>query len=211
MVFSLVCLIFISCQKSSVEPTKRNNIFSSATNRVAIAKGLKSYFEQNNTMSRGSSNGAKFIVPIVSGEGVGIGNFDFTNFTLELANFSTELSSNDFYRENPDGTISVHVNSNNALAEYYKNLFDPTAMYLFGNNAHFDVNYTGMLVEIPIYDEENNLLFVIKFIDFGESGRAVSMHGNGKVGAEGVAPWKNLSLKIVSTPSGQGQVEYSLK
>jgi hypothetical protein len=201
LAFTMACFLFISCQKSSVEPVKKTNIFSSAENRVAIAKALKTYFEEKNITSR-TSNGAQFIVPFFTTEGIGIGNFDFVNFKLELANFSAELSGSDFYRENPDGTISVHVNSNNALAEYFADLFDPAALYLYGNRGHFDVNYTGEVVE---------LFPGFSFIDTQNSGRAYSFHGNGNVAAEGVAPWKKLSAKMIITPSGQSQVDFTLK
>lgn len=205
MAFLMVCLLFMSCQKSSVEPVKKTNIFSSAENRVAIAKALKTYFEEKNIISssaRASSNGAQFIVPFFTSEGMGIGNFDFVNFKLELASFSAELSGSDFYRRNPDGTISVHVNSNTALAEYFADLFDPSALFLYGNRAHFDVNYTGEVVEIfPGFS----------IIDTQNSGRAVTMHGNGNVGPDGASPWKKLAAKVLFTPGGQSQVEFSLK
>jgi hypothetical protein len=200
------CLIFTACKKSGIEQAppsvKKTSFLSSAENRVAVANAFKTYFGRNNTTSLPASNGAQFIVPFFTDESQGIGKFDPVNFKLELASFTAELTSNDFYRQNPDGTYSVHVNSNNALAEYYQDLFDPAALYLYGDGTHFDVDYTGNLVEFPFYDENGNLISVFRFIDFGGSGRAVSVHGNGNVGPEGTAPWKKLSIKAVVTPGG---------
>jgi hypothetical protein len=219
LAFLIVCIFFISCKKSgidpvkSIEPVQKTSFLSSAKNRVALANTLKTYFGQKNTASRGSSNGngAQFTVPFFSGESQGIGKFDFANFRLELASFSAELTSNDFYRKNLDGTYSVHVSSNNALAEYFENLFDPAATYLYGNGANFSADYTGNLIEFPFYDANGNLIFVFRFIDTEGSRRAVSVHGIGNVGPDGMAPWKKLSFKAVVTPGGQIQTDFILK
>jgi hypothetical protein len=208
LAFLMVCFFFTSCQKSgieqetSIEPATKTSFLSSDENRVAVTNALKTYFGRNISASRVSSNGAKFIVPFFTGESQGVGRFDPSTFSLELASFSADYSGSDFYRRNPDGTISVHVNSKNAMAEYYANLFDPGALYLYGNRGHLAVTYTGEVVEIfpgfYIIDTEN-------------SGRAYSFHGNGKVGENGTAPWHNLLAMGVITPSGQAQVSFSLK
>jgi hypothetical protein len=208
LAFLMVCFLFISCQKSgieqekSIEPATKTTFLSSPENRAAIANALKTYFGKNNSASRVSSNGAKFIVPFFTGESQGVARFDFSTFSLELASFSADYSGSDFYRINPDGTISVHVNSNNALAEYYADLFDPTALYLYGNLGHIEVTYTGEVVE---------LFPGFYIIDTENSGRAYSFHGNGKVGENGTAPWNNLIAMGVITPTGQAQVSFSLK
>jgi hypothetical protein len=203
LAFLIVCLLFISCQKSSVEPAKKTTIFSSAENRTAIAKAFKNYFEQNNTAARLSA-GAEHLVPFFSAEGQGVANFNPVAGTLTFGSFFAELGAGDFFRRNPDGTYSVHVNSNSAIADYFVldlNTFS-TLEYLYGSPAHLTADYTGEVVEIfpgfYIIDTEN-------------SGRAVSVHGNGNVSANGEAPWRRLSIKAVTTPGGQRQVELNLR
>jgi hypothetical protein len=61
--------------------------------------------------------------------------------------FTAELSGSDFYRVNNDGTVSVHVNSNTARADYISGLFTPNEVFLTGTKAHFDVNYSGAVIE----------------------------------------------------------------
>lgn len=212
LAFVMLCFLFISCQKSAIEPAKKTSIFSSAENRTAIAKAFKNYFEQNNTAARISS-GAEHLVPFFSAEGQGVANFNPVAGTLTFGSFFAELGAGDFFRRNPDGTYSVHVNSNTAIADYSVldlNTFS-TLEYLYGSPGHLTADYTGELVEIPIYLPDGTLLFVIRFVDFGNSGRAVSVHGNGNVSANGEAPWRRLSIKAVQTPGGQGQVELKLR
>jgi hypothetical protein len=194
--------IFTACQKSGIETQEQTSFFSFEENRNKVSDAIKNYFSQNNSNARGSSNGGQFIVPFFTGESQGVGKFDFNTFSLELASFTAELKGSDFYRKNPDGTVTVHVNSNAALAEYFANLFDPEALYLSGNRGHLEVTYTGEVVE---------LFPGFSIIDTQNPGRAYSFHGNGKVGENGTAPWKNLIARGVITPSGQAQVSYSLR
>lgn len=216
LAFTMACLLFISCQKSGISLETKTTFLSSAANRVAFANSLTAHFSQNtDALSRTSgvnSNGAHFIAPFFSSEGTGIFDFDFSTFTLRVAYFTAELNGSDFYRENPDGTVSVHINSNTALAEYAANAFDPNALYLYGTKAHFSANYTGPVVEDAFYDDEGNLIFSYKYIDYYTNpGKAVSFEGNGKVGVNGVAPLNDLSLKIVLTPGEQNQIDFTLK
>lgn len=122
---------------------------------------------------------------------------------LESAGFSAELDKGDFYRENNDGTVSVHVSSNNAEASYTEDLFDPTSLSLSGTGAQFSANYTGKVVEIPIPGG------VIRFIDLETVERAVSIRGNGWVQDEGGNVYK-LSLAIGQTPSGNRRAGFSV-
>src|SRR5258705_1746813 len=215
LAFSMACFLFISCQKSAIEPVKKTSFLSSAENRVAFANSLKTHFPQNtdafSRTSGANANGAHFIAPFVSQDGAGIFDFDFANFSLKVTYFTADLTSSDFYRTNPDGTVSVHVNSNTALAEYAANAFDPGALYLYGTKAHYSASYTGPLVEDSYYDWDGNLI-TYKYIAYWDNpGRVANFEGNGKVGENGVAPLKDLSMKVVLTPGGQSQVGFPLK
>ena len=215
LAFSMVCFLFSSCKKTEIDAIQKTSFLSSANNRVAFANSLKTHFPINpdalNRSSSSNANGTHFIAPFVSSEGNGIFDFDFSTFTLRVAYFTAELNGSDYYRENPDGTVSVHVNSNRALAEYAANAFDPTALYLFGTNAHFSASYTGPVVEDSYYDWDGNLV-TYKYIAYWDNpGRVANFEGNGKVGVNGVAPFKDLSMKVLLTPDGQSQTGFTLK
>ena len=192
----IASFIFTACEKADVKPPEKESFLSSAANRALVKNKLDTYFESKyGTAARGQ----RFITPFFTNDGFGI--LDFTNGGF--AGFSTELDDNDFYRENNDGTVSVHISSNNALAEYID--FN-TGAYLFGEGANFTVNYTGVVIEIPIGPGQ-----VFKFIDFSDSRQAVTAHGVGWVDEDGTSGSKKLSMKVTDTPSGQVKSEFTLK
>lgn len=218
----IVCLSFIffiaftSCQKENVGPTeavKEKSILSSAENRASIAKSLKGYFEQKSAANASASGkSSKFITPFSVGEGQGIFEFNPETLDYRMAIFSAYLDDKDFYRENPNGTVSVHVNSTDALAEYSEGNFmemEPSK-YLYGEKGHLNVNYTGTVVEFPIYDwETGELLFVFKFVS-PDNSKATVFNGNGRVGENGGAPWQMLTMKMLTTSTGLNIYQYKL-
>jgi hypothetical protein len=212
LVLLTASFFFISCEKSAVAPAKKANVMASAENKAAIAKAFDKYFSQNDVAARASSNGAEHVVPYFTSESLGVVSYNPDAGTLTFADFTADLGSGDFFRRNPDGTYSVHVNSNTATASYFVLDFNTfsTTNELYGS-GHLTANYTGELVEWPFTDEQGNILFVFRFVDTQGSRSAVSLHGNGNVSANGVAPWKNLSAKVIITPGSQSQVEIKLK
>jgi hypothetical protein len=205
-----ISFIFSSCQKSTEEPLKKNpDLLTNPKTKAAVRDAIKSYIE-----SKGSGNGAEFIAPFFSGAGFGLGYFNFQTGDYEGAYFETELNEGDFYRKNPDGTITVKINSSNALAIYEKtNWFDPNyeGIYMEGTSGHFLINYTGTLVEWPIYDEEGNLLFIIRFIDTFNSGKIENIRGQADVRENESSPTKKLRMTWFTTPAGKFKYEYSLR
>jgi hypothetical protein len=216
----MVSLLFTSCQKANLEPQKNSSFMSSAENRIAVAKALNNYFTQHYPSSplfSGdaaplSSQGAEFVVPFFSNESTGVLSFDPSTSTLAFASFDAELGTGDYYRKNPDGTYSVHVNSNTAMAAYDKIDLNTWSSleYLYGMPAHLSADYTGELVEFSFTDENGNVI-VFRFIDTFDSGRAISITGGGNVGQDGMAPWKRLAIKVAITPGGQNLVDLSIK
>ena len=215
----VTCIFFTACQESSVEPAAvKASFFSSSKNREAFTESFKAHFTQKadalRKSSNAKSNGAQFIVPLFSSSFDGVGAINPTTGDFQFAFFSGQLSGSDFYRENPDGTVTVHVNMNTALAEYTKgNFYTGEGFdYLYGNNAHYSATYTGPVVEEKFYDDDGNLVFSYKYIDvYSNPERALSIKGNGKVGENGEAPMKVLSFKVIRASSGQSLYDFSLK
>jgi hypothetical protein len=217
-VTQLVCLSFIvlvalgSCQKENVEPVepvKENSFLSSAANRATIMKSLKAYVEQKSSMSastNGNGKGAKFIAPVIIGKGQGIFEFDPETLDFKIASYTAYVGEKDFFRENPDGTVTMHLSSKNALAEYMEGNFmefEPSK-YLYGENAHLTVNLTGTVFEFEIFPG-----FVIRFLE-PDNSKATVFQGNGKVGENGGAPWQLLTVKMLTTSTGLNIYQYKL-
>ncbi len=197
LAYMFVSFLFTACEKSEIKPAEKSSFFSSAENRELVKKSMDNYFHLNYS---NTARGARFIAPFFSGEGFGV--IDFS--TGELAGFSSDYDKTDFYRENNDGTVSVHLNSNKALAEYIN--FN-TGAYLSGSPANFSLNYTGTVVEIEIAPG-----IVFKFIDTSESPKAMSVSGVGWVQEDtGSGTAKKLSMKVTQTPSGQVNAQFTLK
>jgi hypothetical protein len=172
-------------------------------------KSLKAYVEQkssSSTSANGNGNGAKFIAPVIIGQGQGIFEFDPETLDFKIASYTAYVGEKDFFRENPDGTITMHLSSKNALAEYMEGNFmefEPSK-YLYGENAHLTVNLTGMLFEFEIFPG-----FVIRFLE-PDNSKATVFQGNGKVGENGGAPWQLLTVKMLTTSTGMNIYQYKL-
>jgi hypothetical protein len=208
----IVFFVFISCQKETVEPVesvKEKSFLSSAENRAAIVKSLKAYVDENSSSiasANGSGNGAKFIAPVIIGSGQGIFEFDPETLDFKIASYTAFVGEKDFFRENPDGTITMHLSSKNALAEYMEGNFmefEPSK-YLYGENAHLTVNLTGTVFEFEIFPG-----FVIRFLE-PDNSKATVFQGNGKVGENGGAPWQLLTVKMLTTSTGMNIYQYKL-
>jgi hypothetical protein len=206
-----------SCQKSesdlepsAVDNQPQSNVLSPISNEVvkhAIAAYMKDQQEKGNLKS-----GAQFIPAFWTWDGFGIGEdwvFD-ENWNLiggEIAYFSTELDEDDFYRLNPDSTVSVHINSNTAYAEYVK--FNPDFTYdlAWGQNAHITMNYTG---EWLIFSFEwEGVTYTFQFVDAGSEPNAVVWHGAGKVQFNGTGPKRNL-LAHLTANQGWSNVKFNV-
>ncbi len=175
---------------------------------ITAYKKMEDAFAAKNNGSR-----AEFIAPFFTSSGFGLAKdvvIDWNTFTIvegKFAFFSADHDGNDFYRRNNDGTISVHVTSNQAYAEHY----DVASNQLhFTNNGHMGLNYTGEEVSIDITDENGNVIFTIHFIDQYANPNAVSMTGNGRVKLDGTGAAQNLVARMVANP-GWTNVNFSIE
>jgi hypothetical protein len=115
----------------------------------------------------------------------------------KMAVFSTDLDGNDFLRENPDGTYSVHITSNTATNELYDySTFD----YYVGYNGNMVMNYSGPADLMGIYDMEGNLLgYIYNIIYPNNVSPATVWHGHGPVQLWGMGPELNLVGKLTAS------------
>ena len=108
--------------------------------------------------------------------------------------FSTELDEDDFYRLNPDGSVSVHINSKNADA-FYANIGEGTVA--FGCGCNMTMNYSGAWVILTF--EFDGVTYTFQFVDAGSNPSAVIWHGAGKVQFSGTGPKHNLVAHLTAS------------
>ena len=114
----------------------------------------------------------------------------------EFAGFHADLEDNDFHRQNPDSTVSVQVNSNNALSEH-TNL--APGDYAYGDIGHMAMNCTGDLIEFTLPGPDGEPI-VIRFIDTFSNRNAMVCQGNGKVQTDVAGPRMTLGARITASP-----------
>ena len=204
-----------SCQKSEsdLEPSaidnqSQSNIDSRINNEV-VKHAIAAYMQDQQAKGNLKS-GAQFIPAFFTSDGFGIGedivfdeNWNFIGG--EIAFFFTELDEDDFYRLNPDSTVSVHINSKTAYTDYVKFYPDFTSDYAWGQNAHITMNYTGEWLVFTF--EWDGVTYTFQFVDAGSEPNAVVWHGAGKVQFNGTGPKHNL-LAHLTANQGWSNVNY---
>jgi hypothetical protein len=198
--------IFVSCRKTVDEPTitgssaieKTGNPFNTPETREALFNTLKEY-----ATALEAERGAHFLPAFYTSWGFGFMDDEM----VRLATFSTAIDEDDFFRENPDGTVSVHIASNDALSELFNYA---TGNYYFGEDGHMVMNYTGPVMMIPVFDNNGNFLGFIYLVQPNDSSPATVWHGNGPVQLYGMGPEYNLVAKLIANASWK-KVNKSIK
>ncbi|HNQ82011.1 MAG TPA: hypothetical protein PLW31_12780 [Bacteroidales bacterium] len=199
-------LFIVSCQKpadvtsnpaaSGIEKT--GNPFVTPEARQALVNTLREVAQEQEAI-----RGAHFLPAFYTDWGFGFLDDDM----VRLASFSTVIDENDFFRENPDGTVTVHIQSETAFSELFNY---STYDYYFGSNGHMVMNYTGPVMMIPIFDNNGNFLGFIYLVQPDNSSPASVWHGNGPVQLWGMGQEYNLVAKLIAN-AGWKKVNKSIK
>ncbi len=176
---------------------------------VASAKAIQPYVQKS-----ANAKGSRFIMPFNTSGGCGVIQDLVIDTTGpqpvivggELGSFDTDLDGNDYYRENNDGTVSVHVTSNNACGEHFN--FGTGEMH-FGEKCNLSIKYEGPVVEICFPGPTGLICFT--FIDRDAGKNANSLSGTGMVRLDGTGPDRKLSAKVINSQGGQNNVTMELK
>ncbi|WP_282135457.1 hypothetical protein [Seonamhaeicola maritimus] len=216
-VLILSIFVFMSCSQdgtSNLVKTEDSFLFLSKKRKAFEKSLIKKYTsDEFSAKANTASKGAKFIAPFYAeGEGFGITWFNFPYIGYSV--FESDYGKGDFYRENNDGTISVHVNSNKASVIYREfSLFDPNDEYtLLGYPGHLSVNFTAEHVFEDIFDPETGeYLFTMDYLDIFNSSRGVSIRGNSKVTNEATGEEHMVALTMANTPGGKTLINVTLK
>lgn len=206
---ALSALLFTSCEKAentapATAPVSERKM--SMKELIAHPQFITAYKQMQDAYVAAHPNSrVEFIAPFFTADGFGLAqNIEidwsgpFPVLTAgQFASFFTALDGNDFYRQNNDGTVSVHITSNRAYAEH----FDIASLVAkYDESGHITMNYTGPVVSFDITDEFGNVIFTINFIDIGANPNAISFHGNGQVRENGSGPAQNLVGRWVCSP-----------
>lgn len=204
--FIIICsLSFSSCEKESLKGEEVEPIYAGSKTLLDILQDPESFQQlkaalpsvevSEITEDGASSRNANFITPLINNDGLILfdeeGNFSFFGIN--------EFDEGDFWRENPDGTISVHINSDDAFAFYSgeEGSFE-------GEQAKLIMNYTGTYTEIEIVLPPPLPPVVIRIIDTTtDPQNAYQFKGQGAVNSSEDDTERNLKAQFVRTPSGQ--------
>lgn len=213
MAVIISALLFSSCEKQANEPgspaaaTSHTSLRNMLTPELqsAIGRALNEYQQQN------QMRGAEFIPAFFTSNGFFLGKdlvFDFNTFQFisgEIAGFSSEIGNNDFFRVNPDSTVTVHLSSRTADG-FYRD-FESLDFYE-GHACDMSVNYRGHVLTFS-FPDGNGGFITFYFINIGVT-NAYSFHGSGTVHFNGTGAAKTLVAKTVGTTSGRTSTDIKL-
>lgn len=200
----LMTFVLTSCQKEEVVAPIQSFEGKGLTQHQKIVAFLAQSSEFKN-----NGNGAVIVEPL--NEGVNFSIFrdmvidpmTFLPVSGQLGGFEAVYDQNDFWVMNPDGTTNITLTSNDCY-EYYQ---DFGTGELYSGTGHCNVNYTGQLttIQIPFPPFEIYVMFLT-------TETAVSVHAQANVTLNGQpGPSKKFRMQAVTTPSGENNVDFSLK
>ena len=215
----LTAVIFTSCENSetTMAPSQTKKKLSlkeivSNPQFIKVYKQTEEKFNKSNELNR--ITGAQFVFPFFTSSGFGLGQNvvvepwcdpsdpSFCIYQVvsgQFAFFDTQLGPKDFFRQNPDGTVTVHINSKIGNASHYDIVPDVEHT---GTNAKLNMTYTGAVGSFSYEDWVTGELITIYYIDMFNTPSALSFHGNGKVRQGNTGPIKTLVSRWVWTPNG---------
>jgi len=199
----MLALTISSCQKDQMAEVVPSG------NKMSQVQQIAAYLAQQ-PQTKNLGNGAIFVDPTFPTGGFSVLQdvvFDPVSGTFTsgvVAGFSAEYGANDFWRENTDGTVSIHLVSNQAGASY-SDLASGEAMSGTGN---CNFNYSAEVLTIPVPFPPFELTLMVPAPD--QNG--ISIHGHANVTVDGLpGPSSKLAMKIVQNPSGNNNVSITLK
>ena len=204
----IASLLFTSCEKSQDSvagpgATPKRIDFSQLASNPRFVNMVRQM--ESSSAARNPNGQAGFIAPFFTSDGFGMAenividtsNGGFAFVEGQFAFFQAEYDGNDFFRVNNDGTVSVHLNSDNAFLSHYD---IASNVELTTNKGHLSMNYAGPAGSFDIFDPDGNFLFTIYFIDIFNNPRAVSFQGSGMVSAGGNSRKQRLVGTWVANP-----------
>ncbi|HEX9252446.1 MAG TPA: hypothetical protein VF870_09400, partial [Ignavibacteriaceae bacterium] len=176
---------FSACNENVSDPlTPVSNASKSLAKQVDVQKyqRIAKVMAANNI-----GQGAYFMEPTDAGYRLGLAKdvvIDWSTFTFisgEFAEFAGSYGKGDFWRQNPDGTVSVKLTTNQAIADYFN---IETGEYYAGT-GNMNTKFTYTSEEYCYYDEVLDSTFCFTFLFEDPSNNAWVIHGNAALTLDG--------------------------
>ncbi len=201
-------VLFTACEKSETEPAVSST--ASATQKTIDITQVANYLYQEGIISTADNgNGVTFVMPPQPGTGFFIAKDLVFDPTLpgivsgQIGGFEADFGAGDYWRENPDGTTSVKISSNNASASYFD--FGTGDEYLGSGSMHMIYTAKDTTVQVPFPP------FELTFLIAGARA-SINWQGTGKVTLDGQpGPEYNLRAKNSTSASQGGQSTVTLE
>lgn len=208
----LSAVLFSACQDniSDSQPVK--------SDQKSLAKKMDKFQLVAQVMNANNLEGhAYFIEPQSGGYGLGIlKNLDFECFddgnggfyclitSGQIAFFSGAFGRGDYWRQNPDGTISVKLTTSQADAQYG----DFGTGEFYSGTGHMNSKFTGHLEEFCYEYEGETYCFTFLVEDPNINAWVLHGHSNVTLNGEG-GETHTLDMHFLANPGQQGQFDFT--
>lgn len=227
-IYVLMLLIFVcmSCSQDEVistpeidaanlASTVKNNHKSLANQPPTKFVNLARAFNGNN------GQGSIFLEPTIYGYGVGVSKdlvwelvelFPgfFINFPVsgQIASIDADYGANDFWRQNPDGSVSVKLNSN----QVYASVYDYGTGEYYEGTGTLNTKFTGAVEEFcydPCIPDPCGFEWCVTNLTPDPNLNAHIGNGQANV-TDSQGGSHRLMIKYIQNPGGNGHMEFTL-
>ena len=218
IIAAVVFLLISGCSKVESPVSSGSTV---TNNERSLAKPPPDFVNIARAINGNNVQGSIFLEPTVSGYGVYILKdivWDqvelfpgfFFNFPIsgQIASFSADFGSNDFWRQNPNGSVSVKLVSNQAYASVYDY---GTGEYCEGT-GHMNTKFTGSVDEFcydPCIPDPCGYEWCVTNLTSDPNINAQVGNGNATV-IDSQGGSHQLNMVFVQNPGGGGHVEFTL-
>jgi hypothetical protein len=214
----LSIFIFSACNENISDPQPVSN------DRKSLAKKQPSDFVNLGYALNGNNGqGSIFLEPTTYGFGVFIEKdlvFElvelfpgfFINFVVggQIAFFDAAFGPNDFWRQNPNGSLSVKLNSNQA----YAGVYDFGTREYYEGTGHLNTKFTGSVEEFcydPCIPDPCDPPIEWCFTNLTTDPNINAHVGNGVANViDSQGGSHQLRILFVQNPGGKGHLEFTL-
>lgn len=206
---------FSACNENTTNPESVSN------DQKSLAKQPSDYINMARGLNGNDGQGSIFLEPTINGFGVyiekdlvwepvEIAPGFFLNFPVsgQIAILDADFGANDFWRQNPDGSLSVHLVSNQANAFIY----DYGTGEYYQGTGHMNTKFTGTVEDYcydPCIPDPCGFEICVTQLYPDPSINAQVGNGHAKV-FDSQGGSHQLRMSYVQNPGGGGHVKLTL-
>jgi hypothetical protein len=198
-VILLSIFIFSACNENISDPQTASN------DQKSLAKQMDKQKIQQIRQVMAANNlgqGAYFIEPSPFGYSIGV-----FKLSAGVAFFTGYYGKGDFWRINPNGTVSVKLSTNQADAFFDD--FNTGEFYSVTGTGHMNAKFTGTIEEYCFVNDEGEE-FCFTFLIEDPNSNAWVVNGKAKVTLDGAGgDSHNLDMFLNFNPGGPGKIDFT--